>query len=133
MPKHSAILEAPMSPLIKRVLLFCLAVAPGIAGTIFQGVFPSNDQVALFNIMANSAEIATIQTHSYGGGTVNSTPAAFLFANLRDVLTLNTGNSSQVAQYPTTGKVTTTWTPWARVHTTVHCIRARTKFLIQCT
>jgi hypothetical protein len=101
-----------MSRLIIRAWFLCVAVAPGFAATtLFQGVFGSDDQVALFNITANSTETITIQTYSYAGGTVNSTsipaggfaPIAFLFDNLGDVLTLNTGDSSQVAQDPITG------------------------------
>jgi hypothetical protein len=102
-----------MSKLFNRVLPFFLAVAPGFAATtLFQGVFATDDQVALFNITANTSETITIQTYGYGGGTVNSTiipaggfaPTAFLFDNLLgDYLQLNAGDSSQVAQDPTTG------------------------------
>jgi hypothetical protein len=91
--------------------MYCVAVAPCSAGTLFQGVFDSDDQVALFNITANTVETITIQTYGYGGGTVSSTvipaggfaPTAFLFDNVGDVQTLNTGDGSQVAQDPTTG------------------------------
>jgi hypothetical protein len=101
-----------MIGIFNRALLFCVAVAPGFAATtLFQGVFASDSQVALFNITANTSETITIQTYSYGGGTVNSTsipaggfaPTAFLFDNLGNAPTLDTGNSSQVSQDPTTG------------------------------
>jgi hypothetical protein len=101
-----------MSRLVNGILLFNLAVAPGFTATIlFQGAFATDDQVALFNITANTSETITIQTDSYAGGTVNSTiipaggfvPTAFLFDNLGDVLTLTNGSCSQVGTDPTTG------------------------------
>jgi len=101
-----------MSKLFNTALLFCVAVAPCFAATIlFQGVFASDDQVSLFNITANTSETITIQTYSYGGGTVNSTvipaggfaPTAFLFDNLGGAQTLDEGDSSEVAQDPATG------------------------------
>jgi hypothetical protein len=100
-----------MSKLFNTALLFCVVVTPVFAATtLFQGVFASDDQVALFSLTANTTETITIQTYSYGGGTVNSTsipaggfaPTGFLFDNLGDVQTLDSGNSSQVAQDSTT-------------------------------
>jgi hypothetical protein len=100
-----------MDKLVKGILLFSLAAAPGFANTVlFQGTFAADDQVALFFITANAPEIVTIQTYSYAGGAVDSTsipaggfaPDAFLFDNVGDVLTLSAGNSSQVAQDPNT-------------------------------
>jgi hypothetical protein len=92
------------------ILLFSLAVAPGFATALYQGTFATDDQVALFNITANTAETITIETYSYAGGTVNSTvipaggftPAAFLFDNMGDVLTLTNGSCGQVGADPTT-------------------------------
>lgn len=101
-----------MSKFLNTALLLCVTAAPVFAATtLFQGAFATDDQVALFNITANTAETITIQTYSYGGGSVSSTtipaggfaPTAFLFDNLGDVQTLDSGNSSQVAQDPTTG------------------------------
>jgi hypothetical protein len=93
------------------ILLLSLAAAPAFASTLFQGTFATDDQVALFNITANTAETVTIETYSYAGGTVNSTvipsggfaPAAFLFDNLGDVQVLTNGTCSQVGTDPTTG------------------------------
>lgn len=93
------------------LLLLTLVAAPSFATTtLFTGTLGTDNQVALFDITANISETITIQTYSYAGGTVNSTiipaggfaPTAFLFDNLGDVLTLTAGNSSQVAQDPTT-------------------------------
>jgi hypothetical protein len=96
-----------MGNLVKGILLFSLAAAPGFAATIlFQGTFAADDQVALFNITANTSETITIQTESYAGGTVNSSiipaggfaPTGFLFDNLGNVLTLTNGSCSQVGR-----------------------------------
>jgi hypothetical protein len=101
-----------MSRLVNGILLFSLAVAPGFAATVlFQGSFLTDDQVALFNITADTAETITIQTDSYAGGTVDSTivpaggfaPSAFLFDNLGNVITVTNGSCGQVGQDPTTG------------------------------
>jgi len=101
-----------MNRLVNGALLLSLAVAPGFASTIlFTGTFLADDQVAIFNITANSSETITIQTDSYAGGTVNSlvipaggfAPTAFLFDNLGDVLTLSNGTCGQVGMDPTTG------------------------------
>jgi hypothetical protein len=101
-----------MNRLVNGVLLLGLAVAPGFASTIlFTGTFLADDQVAIFNITANSSETITIQTDSYAGGTVNSlvipaggfAPTAFLFDNLGNVLTLTNGSCGQVGTDPTTG------------------------------
>jgi hypothetical protein len=101
-----------MGRLVSGVLLLSLAAAPGFASTIlFQGTFLADDQVALFNITADTSETITIQTESYAGGTVGSTiipaggfaPTGFLFDNLGDVLTLTNGSCSQVGTDPTTG------------------------------
>jgi hypothetical protein len=101
-----------MDRLVHRVLFLGLTVAPCFASTIlFQGTFAADDQVALFNITANTSEAITIQTVSYAGGTVNSAivpaggfaPTAFLFDNLGDVLILTSGLCSQVGTDPTTG------------------------------
>jgi hypothetical protein len=60
--------------LSRVILLFVLAAAPCLAGTIFfQGTFSEDDQVALFSFTANAPEVLTFQTYSYAGGTVNST------------------------------------------------------------
>ncbi len=92
-------------------MLFCLAAAPGCFATpLYTGTFAVDNQVALFNITANTSEAITIQTYGYGGGTVNSAaiaaggfvPAAFLFDNLGDLQTLNSGTCSQVARDPVT-------------------------------
>jgi hypothetical protein len=100
-----------MRRVINGILLLCLASAPGLATTLFQGTFAADDQVALFNITANTAETITIQTYGYAGGTVNSTvipaggfaPTAFLFDNLGGVQTLSSGSCSQVGTDPVTG------------------------------
>jgi hypothetical protein len=101
-----------MSRLVNGILLFGLAVSPGFTATVlFQGTFLADDQVALFNITANTSESITIQTDSYGGGTVDSTivpaggfaPSAFLFDNLGNVLTLTNGSCGQVTADPITG------------------------------
>jgi hypothetical protein len=101
-----------MGRLVSGILLFSVAVAPGFSATVlFQGAFGADDQVALFNITANTSETITIQTDSYAGGTVGSSiipaggfvPTAFLFDNLGDVLTLTNGSCAQVGQDPTTG------------------------------
>ncbi len=93
------------------LILLYLAAAPGIYATsLYTGTFPADNQVALFAITADISETITIQTYSYAGGTVNSTiipsggfaPVAFLFDGLGGVLTLTAGDSSQVAQDPTT-------------------------------
>ena len=104
--------EHPLSRLIRGLVLFLLAVAPGRAGIVlFTGIFGADDQVALFNFTANAPELVTFQTYSYGGGTVDSTtipsggfaPTAFIFDNLGNVLTVTNGTCSQVAQDPVTG------------------------------
>jgi hypothetical protein len=101
-----------MGRLVNGVLLLSLAAEAGFASTVlFQGTFATDDQVALFNITANTSETITIQTDSYAGGTVNSTvipaggfaPTAFLFDNLGDVITLTNGSCSQVGTDPVTG------------------------------
>jgi hypothetical protein len=78
-----------------------------MAGTVlYQGTFATDNQVALFNITANTSETITIQTYSYAGGTVNATnffqggfaPTAFLFDGLGDVQTLSNGTCGQVGQ-----------------------------------
>jgi hypothetical protein len=101
-----------MKTLFSGILLVSLAATPGFAATIlFQGTFLADDQVALFNITANTSESITIQTDSYGGGTVDSTivpaggfaPSAFLFDNLGNVLTLTNGSCGQVTADPITG------------------------------
>ena len=87
-------------------------MAPGSAATVlFQGTFATDDQVALFNITADTSETITIQTDSYAGGTIGSTivpaggfaPTAYIFDNLGNVLTLTNGSCGQVALDPTTG------------------------------
>jgi hypothetical protein len=89
-----------------------LGAAPGFAASVlFHGTFTADDQVALFNITANTSETLTIQTDSYAGGSLNSTtvpaggfaPTAFLFDNMGDVLPLSNGTCGQVGQDPTTG------------------------------
>jgi hypothetical protein len=102
-----------VSKFVRGILLFSLACVPAFAD-LFQGTFGADDQVALFNITASTPEIITIQTYSYGGGTVGSTiipaggfaPAAFLFGAPGSLpfspLPLSAGNSSQVMQDPTT-------------------------------
>jgi len=101
-----------MSRLLNGILLFSVALTPGLSATVlFQGAFASDDQVALFNIIVNTSETITIQTDSYAGGTVNATmipaggfaPTAFLFDNLGDVLTLTNGTCGQVGTDPVTG------------------------------
>jgi hypothetical protein len=102
-----------MKRLLNGTLLFNLAILTGFAAplSLFQGAFAADDQVALFNITANTTETITFETYSYAGGTVNSTvipaggfaPAAFLFDNMGDVLTLTNGSCSQVGTDPTTG------------------------------
>src|ERR1700693_3687600 len=101
-----------MSRLINGILLFTMALTPGFAATIlFQGTFAADNQVALFQITANTSETITIKTDSYAGGTLNSTvipaggfaPTAFLFDNLGDVLTLTNGSCAQVGTDPVTG------------------------------
>lgn len=75
----------------------------------FQGTFATEDQVALFNITANTAETITIETYSYAGGTVNSTvipaggfaPTAFFFIN-GAVITLSNGSCGQEERDPAT-------------------------------
>jgi|HubBroStandDraft_1064217.scaffolds.fasta_scaffold435443_1 hypothetical protein len=95
------------------ILLLGLAAAPGFASVLFQGTFADDDQVALFSIIANTAETVTIETYSYAGGTVNSTvipaggftPAAFLFYDqdtVPNVLDLSNGTCSQVGTDPAT-------------------------------
>src|ERR1700693_5663803 len=52
-----------MRRLVNGVLLLVLAVAPGFASTIFfQGTFAADNQVALFQITANTSETITIKT-----------------------------------------------------------------------
>ena len=94
------------------LVLLLLAVAPGRANIVlFQGTFGADDDVALFNFTANTSEVVTFQTYSYGGGTVNSitvtsggfAPTAFIFDNMGNVFTLPSGTCSQVAQDPVTG------------------------------
>jgi hypothetical protein len=87
-------------------------VAPGFTATLrFQGTFAADNQVTLFNITANTAEIITIQTDRYADGTLDSTPVsaggfaptAYLFDNSGDVLTLTDGTCFQVGLDATTG------------------------------
>src|ERR1700758_4509069 len=101
-----------MQKIRRGIFLLGLAVAPGFADTLlFQGTFAADNQVALFNITANTSEIITIQTYSYGGGTVNATsvpsggfaPTGFLFDNVGGVQTLTNGTCTQVARDTTTG------------------------------
>jgi hypothetical protein len=100
-----------MKKLFQGTLLFSLTIAPGFAAALFQGNFATDNQVALFNITANSFETLTVATYSYAGGTVNSTaissggfaPAAFLFDNTGNVLTLTNGTCGQVGQDAVTG------------------------------
>jgi len=99
-----------MSRLLNGILLFSLAAGPAFAD-LFQGTFTSDDQVAKFNITATTDETVTIETYSYAGGTVGSTvipaggfaPTAFLFDNVGDVETLNSGTCGQVGTDPITG------------------------------
>src|SRR5580658_290258 len=99
-----------MSRLLNGILLFSLAAAPGFAD-IFRGTFASDNQVALYDITANTAETVTIETYSYAGGTVASTvipaggfaPTAFLFDNVGGVRTVFNGTCSQVGRDPVTG------------------------------
>jgi hypothetical protein len=93
------------------LLLFGLAT-PGFADVVFfSGTFAADDQVALFNIVANSPETITIQTYGYAGGTVGAmnfaaggfAPTAFLFDGLGGVLPLTNGACGQVAADPVTG------------------------------
>ena len=101
----------PLRRLILGAVLFLLAVSPGRAGIVlFQGIFGADNDVALFDFTVNTS-VVTIQTYSYGGGTVDSTtipsggfaPTAFIFDNLGNVLTVTNGTCSQVAQDPVTG------------------------------
>jgi hypothetical protein len=101
-----------MGRLLNPALLLILAASPGLAsGILFHGIFAADDQVALFNITANTAEFITIQTYSYAGGTVNSVvipgggfdPSGFLFNNMGGVQVLTNGTCSQVGTDPTTG------------------------------
>jgi hypothetical protein len=103
-----------MKKWLNGILLLGLAAAPGFATALFQGTFATDDQVALFNITANTAETITIETYSYAGGTVNSTiipaggfaPAAFLFYDqdtVPEVLYLTNGTCPPMEADPTTG------------------------------
>lgn len=100
-----------MSKLAGWLLFFGLA-APGFADVVvFSGTFSADDQVALFNIVANAPETITIQTYSYAGGTVAAktfaaggfAPAAFLFDGLGDQIDLTAGTCAQVGTDPVTG------------------------------
>jgi hypothetical protein len=101
-----------MFRLLNAALLLVLAATPGLASEIlFQGTFATDDQVALFNITAATAEFITIQTYSYAGGTVDSVvipgggfdPSGFLFDNMGDVQVLTNGTCSQVGTDSTSG------------------------------
>jgi hypothetical protein len=103
-----------MGSLVKGILLFSLAVAPGFATTLFfQGTFAADDQVALFNFTLNINETITIETDSYAGGDLDSVPVsaggfaptAFIFDNMGSVLDLSTyiGNCAEVGLDPATG------------------------------
>jgi hypothetical protein len=103
-----------MDSLVRGILVFSLAVAPGFASTLFfQGTFAADDQVALFSFTLNTNETITIQTDSYAGGDLDSVPvsaggfvpSAFIFDNMGDELDLSTyiGNCAQVGLDPTTG------------------------------
>ena len=113
-----------MSKLAGWLLFFGLA-APGFADVVvFSGTFSADDQVALFNIVANASETITIQTYSYAGGTVAAktfaaggfAPTAFLFDNLGDVITLTNGTCARWEQIQSRGTATTciSRTRWAR-------------------
>jgi hypothetical protein len=101
-----------MKKLFNGTLLFSLAIAPGLANSLalFQGSFAIDNQVALFNITANSPETLTIETDSYAGGTIGGTavpaggfaPAAFLFDNAGNEQVLTNGTCGQVGQDPVT-------------------------------
>jgi hypothetical protein len=101
-----------MKKLFNGTLLFSLAIAPGLANSLalFQGNFATDNQVALFNITANTPETLTIETDSYAGGTLGGTavpaggfaPAAFLFDNAGNELILPNGTCGQVGKDPTT-------------------------------
>jgi hypothetical protein len=101
-----------MCRLLSAALLLILAAAPGLASEIlFQRTFATDDQVALFDITANTAEFISIQSYSYAGGTVDSVvipgggfdPSEFLFDNMGDVQVLTNGTCSQVGTDSTTG------------------------------
>src|ERR1700722_3549777 len=102
-----------MKKLLNITALLSLAILMGLANplSLFQGTFATDDQVALFNITANTSEAITIETYSYASGTVGSTlipaggfvPTAFLFDNLGDVQVLTNGTCSPVGQDPATG------------------------------
>jgi len=98
--------------LVKGILLFSLAVAPGFTATLFfQGTFAADNQVALFTITASALETITIETDSYAGGTLDSipvsaggfAPTAFLFNDLGGPITLTNGTCLQVGTDPTSG------------------------------
>ena len=96
-----------MKKLLNGTLLLNLAIVTGFAAplSLFQGSFATDDQVALFNVTANTSEAITIETYSYAGGTVDSTliPAGgsrVPFDNLGDVQVLTNGTCSQVGQDP---------------------------------
>jgi hypothetical protein len=100
-----------MNRLTCGIFVFCLTVAPALAGPVlFQGSFSADNQVALFTFTANSPELITFQTYSYAGGTVNATtfpaggfaPTAFIFDGLGTVLTLTNGTCGQVGTDPNT-------------------------------
>ncbi len=88
-----------ISSLLPGVLLFFLAAGSGRA-TSFSGIFGEDDDVALFNFVANTAELVTIETSSYASG--GFAPTGFLFDGLGDVLTLTNGTCGQVGQDSTT-------------------------------
>jgi hypothetical protein len=96
-----------MSKLVNGILLFGLAVTPGLSATLlFTGTFATDNQVALFNFTANTLEDLTFQTYSYAGGTVNATtfpsggfaPVAFIFDNVGDVFNVTNGSCAQVGR-----------------------------------
>jgi hypothetical protein len=91
-----------MSRLQQGALLFFLAAGYGLAGTIsFFGTFSQDDDVALFNITANSSELITVETSSYATG--GFAPTAFLFDGLGDVFPLTNGTCGQVGKDSGTG------------------------------
>jgi hypothetical protein len=51
--------------LFKAILLFSLNVVPVFSTALFQGTFATDNQVALFNIPANTFETIIIETTSF--------------------------------------------------------------------
>jgi hypothetical protein len=92
----------PVLALVIRLLpalLFFLAAGSSRA-TSFSGILGQDDQVALFNLTANTAESIASETSSYATG--GFAPAGFLFDGPGDVLTLTNGTGGQVGQDPAT-------------------------------